>query len=174
MPQRLDLCPIDGVGDDLLLMLAHRLSDATGLSVAAARSRPMPVPIDPIRRQYDAAALLERLAARRDDPSACVLGVTVDDVYASGMNFVFGLADPEHQVAVVSLARLASTDRALAQLRLVKEALHQTGLALGLPYCPRACVMRFADSLLALDARPATFCEECRLRLGARTGLRAV
>ena len=169
MAPRLDLYPIDGTGDDLLLLLAGRLGRETGLHVTVARGRPMPVPIDPVRRQYDAAGVLAYLAARRRDAD-CVLGVTVDDLYASGMNFVFGLADPDRRAAVVSLARLASTDRDLMVQRLIKVALQETGLALGLPSCPSACVMRFSDSLLALDAKPASFCNACRARLQAGTG----
>lgn len=170
MSGRLDLQPLNGVSDDLLLMLCHHLAEHTGLHVEAARSRPVPAPLDPVRRQYDAVEIIARLAAWRTGPERYLLGITTDDIYMSGLNFLFGLADPRRGVGVVSMARLASTDDALVRQRLLKEALHETGHLLGLLHCQNACVMRYSVSLQDVDAKPAAFCGRCRQHLQDRTG----
>jgi archaemetzincin len=167
--ERLDLQPLDGLADDLLIMIRDHLEEETGLTVRIVRDRPVPAPMDPIRHQYNADLIIDRLAARHWSKDACVLAVTGEDIYASGMNFVFGLADAPRGVGVVSMARLASTSLSIMEQRLVKEALHEAGHVLGLPHCENACVMRFSLSLRAVDAKPPTLCATCRSRLRAYT-----
>lgn len=95
------------------------------------------------------------------------LGLVGADAYVPGLNFVFGLADPELRVATVYTARLgAGADEAKFVERLAKESIHEVGHLLGLKHCAnRRCVMSFSNSLEEVDAKGADFCDECSLRL---------
>ena len=123
------------------------------------------------RRQYMAGDFLTMLERERDGESP-VLGVTAVDLFLPRLNFVFGVADPEAGVAVISLQRLSpefyekKQDRALLLARAVKEAVHETGHLLGLSHCeqPR-CVMHFSNAIADTDSKGPGFCEDCLARL---------
>ena len=119
---------------------------------------------NPQRRQYNAGILLDRV---RLGPWHCVLGVTSQDLYVEGLNFVFGLADISGKAAVISLHRLhAGADDRLFWARAVKEAVHELGHTRGLRHCanPR-CVMAFSNSLADTDRKGKEFCSNCAYKL---------
>ena len=94
------------------------------------------------------------------------------DIYASGLNFVFGEADPSSGVAVVSLWRLRQErhglpeDKNLFRQRALKEAVHELGHIFGLSHCPDLrCVMHFSNSLADTDRKEPNFCSKCQGRL---------
>ena len=124
---------------------------------------------NPRRRQYLADAILDRL-----DPgdSACALAIADMDLYVSGLNFVFGLAQREGRKAIIALARLRQTyyrlpeDAALFRQRVLKEAVHELGHVFGLQHCEnRRCVMSFSNSLVDTDFKSDDFCTRCRRQL---------
>lgn len=132
----------------------------------------MPLPSDgwdPVREQHQAGALLDYLAASVPPPGCLLLGVTERDLWLPGMNYVFGAAQPNGCVAVISLARLREefygrpADLLLFLLRGVKEGVHELGHSLGLGHCgnPR-CIMFFSNSLADTDRKGPGFCDWCR------------
>jgi archaemetzincin len=141
-------------------MLAEDLAEA-GFDTAMSDREEAPGPAyDPVRRQYRADAFLEALRRHRGER---VLGVTDFDLYVSGLNFVFGLAEGHGRVALISLARLgADVDPAKARARALKEAVHELGHTIGLDHCglPR-CVMHFSNCLADTDRKAGRFCARC-------------
>jgi archaemetzincin len=123
------------------------------------------------RRQYDAASLLRRLEQRaKESGSNFLVGVTEKDIFVQGSNYVFGLADPQKSVGVVSLARLRvnSTPKLLEE-RLIKEAAHEIGHLIGLKHCPEpTCIMSFANSTFDVDSKLPMLCRDCMAQMGVK------
>ncbi len=114
------------------------------------------------RMQYDASNLLNFLIrytskVSSKEPSLC-LWIISDDLYVQGMNFVFGVAQPD-KAAVLSTHRLDSLDL------IKKEAIHEMGHVFGLKHCNNYCVMQFSNSLYEAKKKPATLCDRCRALL---------
>lgn len=126
---------------------------------------------DSMREQYLGTALLHRLS-RLDRPDALrLLGVLDADAYARGLNFCFGQARIRGREAFIALARLRPqyygqpADPKRFAERAVREAVHELGHTFGLQHCTRDCVMRFANSLVEVDARASSFCPACQTEL---------
>jgi archaemetzincin len=117
------------------------------------------------RNQYHSNAIMRRLAALLEPSHKFVLGLADVDLFVPESPFVFGEADREAKVAVVSIARLRppNGDGDLLRRRTQVEAVHQAGHLLGLSYCddPR-CVMFFATSVTDCDRKGVSLCNLCR------------
>lgn len=138
-----------------------------GIRTQIAETEDIPAAtFDPARRQYRAEPLLDWLGSLHPRAPR-VLGITMADLYADDLNFVFGMARNPGRVAVVALARLFQDDhQERYRQRTLKEVLHELGHTLGLGHCaePR-CVMHFSNSLADTDYKAADFCARCRARL---------
>ncbi len=158
---RVGLLPMGPVPRDLLGSLSDRLA-AYGIVCTALAEVPPPGEARlEERRQFDADAILKRLAKTPRD--SLVLAVTAEDLASGAFTFVFGLADPADRVAVLSIYRLTGDGTVRLMDRLAKEAIHEIGHVLGLSHCSNAgCVMYFSTSLADTDAKAAAFCETCR------------
>jgi archaemetzincin len=132
---------------------------------------------DASRSQYNAEAVLDGLAPNitlvTGNESALI--VTDADLYTNNFDFVYGLSDKPRATSILSTARLKDEfyglkpDKALFLKRLMKETLHELGLAWGLPHCPdQSCAMYFARSLKEIDSKKSKFCHDCRNRLHHR------
>lgn len=129
----------------------------------------MPVPRESFfreRRQYLAPFILDRLKPPPGDSR--VLAVTDVDIFAPGLNFIFGQADLGGRRAIISVARLRPEfyslppDRRLLRERTLKEAVHELGHTYGLGHCRNPeCVMYFSNSLADTDRKSASYCQEC-------------
>lgn len=128
------------------------------------------------RRQYRASSILRRLRPLRP-AGGYLLAVTGGDLFASGLNFVFGEADPKVGCAIISLARLKApclglpvTSERLLRRTLI-EAVHEMGHLQGLKHCPRIpCVMHFSNTLDDTDRKTPDFCPSCREDLAQKHG----
>jgi len=119
---------------------------------------------DKARGQYDAHKILENINKRG------VLAITTEDMFESGLNFVYGLGETEGS-AVVSYFRLRPEfygdkrdDEKLIE-RLAKECLHEIGHTLGIKHCThevsgKLCVMTFSTNIHEVDAKSSSFCKE--------------
>jgi archaemetzincin len=125
---------------------------------------------DQRRKQYLSPLLLRRLGNAEEGER--VLGIADVDLYAPGLNFVFGEADLDSRIAIISLHRLRQEcyglppHEALFRERAIKEAIHELGHTSGLGHCPdRECVMHFSHSLPDTDLKKASFCVSCQPKL---------
>ena len=165
MPLPLALLPFQDVDERLVAQLAGWLAKK-GFACTIRRAEPMPAGAwNAVREQYRAELLLK---AAREAAAGRVLGVTDQDLYAEGLNFVLGMAERPGRAAVITLARLYSRDAARFEARMLKEAVHELGHTLGLDHCRHPeCVMHFSNTVADTDHKHADYCSACRAKLAA-------
>jgi len=142
-------------GEDVEMEFVDRLFDETFLN--------------PVRGQYDAWPIVQSYRDVRADDEYLLL-ITVKDLYAADLNYIFGLA--WGGIAIVSTHRLAQEfyglepDRGLFVERLIKEAVHELGHLHGLTHCSnRRCVMAFSNWIGDTDYKSYRLCHRCRRKL---------
>jgi archaemetzincin len=177
-PLTIAIAPIGAVSAAAVERLLGPIRDAFAADVRIAPALRLPSSgYDRRRAQYLSTSILDALASARPSQADRLLGVVDVDLYMPDLNFVFGEADPRRGVAVFSLARLASSDPAVAERRAKTEAIHELGHAYGLSHCDdRRCVMWFSNTLAESDRKGTRFCsrhaaelEALRSRPRART-----
>jgi archaemetzincin len=167
------LVPDLEVDEGTVAAVQRTLPHVLGMPVRAGGAFPNPVAAYDVRRdQYDSSVLLVALATRTPADGGWILGLTERDLYVPMLTFVFGQAQLAGHVAIVSLARLHQefyglpADAELLRQRVVKEALHEMGHALGLVHCvERTCAMSLSTQVEQVDAKFPELCESCRTLL---------
>ncbi len=165
----LRLFPLEFFNKDLLEKTASRVEEIFPVSVSLKEALPVPErAFNPQRKQYNSTIILNELK-RRIKGLGKVLVITERDLYASGLNFVFGEADIANGICIISLIRLKQSfyglneDPELFLNRCLKEAVHEIGHLYGFSHCPDPlCVMHFSNSLLDTDRKSCNFCNTCR------------
>jgi archaemetzincin len=119
---------------------------------------------NPLRKQYNAREIVRKYLNECGDEY--LLLIVDEDIYVSGLNFVFGLA--WWNVAIISACRLRQEfydhkpDRKLFIERLMKEAVHEIGHLHGLDHCSnRKCVMAFSNWIGDTDYKSWRLCSDC-------------
>ncbi len=165
------LLPLGEVSEQIVDRIMAVLRSALGKNVKKMAAGPLGEgALNRQRGQYNSTRILEVLEAERPAVAgARILAIVDVDLYADGLNFVFGEAAPSVAVGVISLWRLnperfgESADQRLFETRAAREAMHETGHLFGLGHCPdRQCVMSFSNSLSEVDAKSSEFCPACR------------
>ena len=151
----------EAAGSDLLeSMRAHA---AAFFGLPARIGDPMPMIEDgwaPQTRRQNASILIDRLAPRAPDDALIFLGVVVRDHFARGLAWVFGEGNFSNRCAVMSLARIRTSGRAL------KLMTHEACHVLSIAHCTtRRCLMQGSNSVRELDATPAELCSLDRDKL---------
>lgn len=156
------------------------------INVASAEWFPMPVKhlaglsiptaaFDPKRKQYQSVEIMRMLAQTAPSDATRILGVTDVDLSIPMLSFLFGQAQLDGQVAVVSLCRLQqefyglpAQDEILRE-RLTKEVLHEMGHTFGLVHCSeQKCAMSLSTHIGMVDTKSERYCDRCGLQLVQR------
>jgi archaemetzincin len=174
MKDRIILIPYQGVSREFLAglsgILANIFNQATeiglGMIIKSSAWRPG-------RQQFNADVILDALP--HPDSGSRMLGVLDADIYAFGLNFIFGEADSNSRKALISLTRLrpefygCPENTSIFQDRILKEAVHELGHTYRLRHCPNQyCVMHFSNSIEDTDNKSWQFCSNCQKRLKDR------
>lgn len=130
---------------------------------------------DARRGQYQSAEFMKTLAQCAPRDASRVLGITDVDLAIPMLTFLFGQAQFDGPIAVVSMCRLhqefyglpAQDD--LLRERTVKEALHELGHTFGLVHCSDSnCAMSLATHIELVDSKAEKFCARCGTHLAQR------
>ena len=131
---------------------------------------------DAVRQQYRSVEIIKLLARTTPLGAARMLGVTEADLSIPMLTFLFGHAQLNGSVALISLCRLRQEfyglppDDSLLRERAVKEMLHEMGHTFGLTHCGNPqCAMSVSTHIQFVDAKDARYCANCgtRIALGA-------
>lgn len=122
----------------------------------------------PSRQQFEAGCLLNEFKRHTKDLKGKKIWIVSQDLFAPGLNFVFGQAELGGEVAVVSTSRLKAGALSEARYfqRLRTEVVHELLHLLGLNHCPNPyCVMYFSNSLSDTDRKGEETCIVCAEKL---------
>ena len=161
--------PLGVVGDAVVRIIAANLQALLHVPIDLLPGLTNPdFALNNIRRQYNAALILKRLAESRRAHER-ILGVVNVDLFIPVITYVFGEAQLGGRAAVVSLHRLQDQeDGGRVPLetyyeRAAKVAVHEVAHTFSLVHCKQpACVMRASYGLGDLDGTPLFFCEYCK------------
>jgi archaemetzincin len=156
---------------------------AEWLPFPIARLAPLVIPenaYQPSRGQFQSVELLKALAQAAPVDTARLLGVTEVDLAIPVLSFLFGQAQLDGAIALMSLCRLRQEfyglppDEELLRTRAVKEALHELGHTFGLTHCEQAeCVMSLATHIGLVDRKSDRYCARCGAHLARRLAVRS-
>jgi archaemetzincin len=130
---------------------------------------------DPRRGQYQSVEFMKTLAQCAPRDAFRVLGITDVDLSIPMLSFLFGQAQFDGLIAVVSMCRLHQefyglpAQEALLRERTVKEVLHELGHTFGLAHCSDStCAMSLATHIELVDSKAEKYCARCGTHLAHR------
>lgn len=177
MDTALRIVPINAIDPEFLQRLGLCLEERFLYGAAVQRALAVPrSAVNSTRQQMFVSTLTTKVMRQYSDDAGLLLAITDFDLYKTSHRFVFGDADEQRRVAVVSLHRLRGEfygedpdDNTLFQ-RTLKECVHELGHAVGLKHCYNArCAMYYSNSIFETDNKMSHFCEVCEKRSRARS-----
>jgi len=159
------VCLYQQKGLDFSDLIGEILKKQFNLSVfSCEKFKIAPETFNPLRDQYEASKIIESLMNCYDKRCDKHLVIVDVDIYTPRFNFIFGLADTNRNVAIVSIHRLSKNGS--LEERLAKEVVHELGHILGLNHCPnQTCVMYFSNTIADTDRKGVNLCEDCRRKI---------
>ena len=173
-----DLClvPIGSVPGKALEWIENATAEWFPLPIR--RLPPLPIPecaYDAKRKQYQSIEMMKLLAQEAPRDATRVLGIVDVDLAIPMLSFLFGQAQFDGPIAVVSLCRLHQefyglpAQESLLRERTVKEVLHELGHTFGLVHCSEpTCAMSLATHIELVDSKAERYCERCGMQLVQR------
>lgn len=165
------LAPFGMIEEEVLSTLEICVWQIYGFEVR--RMSPLPEPeyaLDRLANQYSSTLLLKNLLGQVPTDAVRVLGVTTHDLFIPMLSFVFGHAQVNGPVAVISLARLHQKfyqlpeNRHLFLHRVMKEAVHELGHTFGLIHCADTkCAMSLSNAIQHVDKKTEELCSNCSI-----------
>jgi len=161
------LVSIGSVQKRLLLASAKNVKEVFGFEVRISDVQVYyQSAYNPIRRQYNASKILERLKTTELPSMLKLIGITDVDIYEENLNFVFGIGQLGGKCALVSTYRLMDKDERVFFERVFKEINHELGHTFGLTHCSiPGCVMNFSNSVFEVDQKSRYLCPKCKGKL---------
>lgn len=175
------IVPVGKVEESILQRLSSRINDNFPLTLDNFKKidsvEPSDNAYDPDREQYRGSSILNHLLSEVSIEEGKIIAITEADLYTSGLNFVFGQAHCPGKIALVSLHRLrpefygSEENEEIYLTRANKESIHELGHTFGLKHCAKPrCVMHFSNSIVEVDEKGTSFCDDCREKLNHATG----
>ncbi|MCM8819306.1 MAG: archaemetzincin family Zn-dependent metalloprotease [Candidatus Omnitrophica bacterium] len=170
----LEIITFGNIDDKVLTYLSKNLEEIFSIKVYIGSCYDIPqYAYNQKRNQYLALLILDKIQPPKENQK--ILAIIDKDLYTSGLNFVFGQAEPNKGVCIISLTRLRQSyyglkeDERLFLERALKEAVHEIGHLFNLGHCSNPkCVMHFSNSLLDTDIKDYHFCNNCKKYLFLR------
>jgi archaemetzincin len=164
---RIALVPFGEVNQTLLSWLKEDLPGIFSADVEVTTAKPLRSEhFVKVRGQYLADGLLDEFSFIVPAPETLLLGIMEADLFSPGLNFVFGIANRGR--ALISSFRLRpeffgqEPNSKVFRGRILTEAVHELGHALGLPHCEYpGCVMFFSNWIGDTDRKGPGFCFRC-------------
>lgn len=167
------LIPVGNVPGSALQWIETAAAEWFPLPICRLPAVPIPeCAYDTKRKQYQSVEIMKMLAKNAPGDASRVLGITDVDLAIPMLSFLFGQAQFDGPIAVISLCRLHQefyglpAQENLLRERTIKEALHELGHTFGLVHCPEpACAMSLATHIGLVDLKEEKYCGRCGMHL---------
>lgn len=171
--KKIYLVPMGNIDTDIVQSASLSLWHTFGLEVIQISQLEIPpYSYDEKRKQYSSIEILRMLHKTMPKEAFRVLALIDKDLFIPVLSFVYGHAQFEGKVGIVSIARLRQEfygfrgDKKLLTIRMLKEITHETGHLFGLTHCnDTTCPMTLSTNIRALDKKGVSLCESCKLLL---------
>lgn len=162
------------VDEEVLNAIGRWLAHVFDCRVRLLESLPEPAYAHETKRnQYSSTLILHELLEKCPPNAEKFLAITEKDLFIPMLSFVYGQAQLQGKVALVSLARLRQTfygfapNQALLLTRARKESVHEVGHTFGLVHCvDNTCPMSLSTNIRQVDGKGENFCPDCSTFLG--------